>query len=131
MADKKEKGDAAAAPAAAAADATQQTVAIGQLVPGVNTEVFARVTRILGRTGSRGNVTQVRVEFVNFPKRRSIVRNVKGTRCAPPTPPPRRPLLRRPDLLISSRFGFASVGPVREGDILMLMEIEREARRLR
>ncbi|TNJ30700.1 Ribosomal protein S28 [Giardia muris] len=60
--------------------------------------VNARVVEVLGRTSSRGGITQVKVEFLNE-ERRHIIRNV--------------------------------IGPVRVDDLLVLMESEREARRLR
>ena len=59
---------------------------------------YALVNEIIGRTGSRGGITQVRVNFLDK-KERFIVRNV--------------------------------VDPVRKGYILVLLESEREARRLR
>ena len=63
--------------------------------------IEAQVTEVLGRTGSRGQVTQVKVKFQEQPsgKYRVLVRNVRGA--------------------------------VRKDDWLLLMESEREARRLR
>ena len=59
---------------------------------------YVMVDEIIGRTGSRGGITQVKVSLLDN-KSRTLVRNV--------------------------------MGPVKEGDILVLLESEREARRLR
>ena len=58
----------------------------------------AMVKEIIGRTGSRGAITQVKVQFVDAPSR-FLIRNI--------------------------------IGPVKVGDVLVLLESEREARRLR
>ena len=58
----------------------------------------AVVCEVIGRTGSRGAITQVKVQFTDN-RDRYLIRNV--------------------------------MGPVKLGDVLVLLESEREARRLR
>jgi small subunit ribosomal protein S28e len=59
---------------------------------------YAIVKELIGRTGSRGGITQVKVAFLDDPERK-LIRNVQGA--------------------------------VRVGDRLILLESEREARRIR
>lgn len=97
-----------------------------------------QVTKVLGRTGSQGQATQVRVEFMDDTDR-SIIRNVKVSvlcRCVHQADALSRPALAYPPLTFRSSFSLPlSVsflqGPVRVGDMLVLLESEREARRLR
>ncbi|KAK6435593.1 40S ribosomal protein S28 [Oleoguttula sp. CCFEE 5521] len=79
---------------------------------------LVKVTRVLGRTGSRGGVTQVRVEFMDDTTR-SIIRNVKG------------PGTHKPEEHDDDTALKLTPKIVREDDILCLLESEREARRLR
>jgi small subunit ribosomal protein S28e len=75
------------------------------------------VIAVLGRTGSRGGVSQVKVEFLDDTTRYLVtfemadVLNVMFVLC--------------------STMVRNVVGPVRQGDLLLLMESEREARRFR
>lgn len=69
--------------------------------------------------GSRGGVTQVRVEFMDDTTR-SIIRNVKGPGTQEDN-----------SVLWQGRARLLTCNLVREDDILCLLESEREARRLR
>ncbi|TVY17489.1 40S ribosomal protein S28 [Lachnellula arida] len=82
---------------------------------------LVKVTRVLGRTGSRGGVTQVRVEFMDDTTR-SIIRNVKGPATAGGF---------SGGIKTKSKDELLTNPTVREDDILCLLESEREARRLR
>lgn len=92
-----------------------------------------RVVKILGRTGSRGGVTQVKVEFLEDTTRYDAVFAFKIRIFHSGLLPPFSGL--NPLLTLVLSFYSAIVrnvkGPVREGDVLQLMESEREARRLR
>ena len=75
-------------------------------------------------SGSRGGVTQVRVEFMDDTTR-SIIRNVKGPGWCSIS---QKVLLRHQE---DSVLTGSLPRIVREDDILCLLESEREARRLR
>lgn len=84
---------------------------------------LAKVVKVLGRTGSRGGVTQVRVEFMDD-STRSIIRCVRrrGRTAASLAGAGERKADR-------ASMNYRNVkGPVRENDILALLESEREAR---
>ncbi len=65
-----------------------------------NEPIIATVSEILGRTGSRGGVTQCRVLVIQKGRNpRQVTRNV--------------------------------IGPIKKGDKIVLLEAEREARRMK
>ncbi|KAF3619572.1 40S ribosomal protein S28 [Capsicum annuum] len=94
----------------------------------------AVVVKIMGRTGSRGQVTQVRVKFLDDQNRmESCTKHAVVVKIMGRTGSRGQVTQVRVKFLDDqNRFIMRNVkGPVREGDILTLLESEREARRLR
>ena len=89
----------------------------------------------MGRTGSRGGVTQVKVEFLEdttrYEGRKSPFILLPVFSCLLYAGSGLTLLSFIPTFQANSAIVRNVKGPVREGDVLHLMESEREARRLR